>query len=211
MQFDAQASGEGTFLVLDQRSNLAAPATPTQARWSLKGQSPAIYYFVISGEVAFPTSDGRMKTGRLELSASSDLILPVTSLRGWGIFYSSTADDALGLQDPQFTFVGARVNILTVRVLLPSAGQRLRRGKEAAIEWEVQTASPLVSQRLLISLDGGESFAVLAASLPGDTRNFVWTVRGDLEKTKRALIQVVVTDANGASVEAVSEQMFRIK
>jgi hypothetical protein len=87
VQFDPQASGKGTSLVLVQGSNLAAPATPTQARWSLKGQSPAICFFVISGEVAFPMSDARMETGRRELSASSDLTLPVTSLRGWGSLF----------------------------------------------------------------------------------------------------------------------------
>lgn len=83
IQFDAQASGEATFLVLDRSSNLAAPANPTQARWSLKGQSTAIYLFSISGEVEVPTLKGHELAG-LDFQAVSDLSLPITSLRGSG-------------------------------------------------------------------------------------------------------------------------------
>ncbi len=194
IQFDVQASGEATFLVLDQRSNLAAPATPTQARWSLKGQSPAIYYFVITGDVEFPKSNGGFERGRLEFNASADLDLPVTSLNGWGGFHPP--------RDP---------NDIRGKVLSPSSGQKLRRGRDLIIEWEAKSVLPLVSQVAELSADGGESFIVIAPSLGGDIRSFTWNVPVSFLKTKRALIKIVATDTNGASGEGLSAGDLRIK
>ncbi len=212
IQFDVQASGEATFLVLDQRSNLAAPATPTQARWSLKGQSPAIYYFVITGDVEFPKSNGGFERGRLEFNASADLDLPVTSLNGWGGFHPPRdPNDIRGGEDPGFWFTATRVDAPVVKVLSPSSGQKLRRGRDLIIEWEAKSVLPLVSQVAELSADGGESFIVIAPSLGGDIRSFTWNVPVSFLKTKRALIKIVATDTNGASGEGLSAGDLRIK
>lgn len=125
IHFDSQASGEGIFLVLDQRSS-TPPASPTKASWSLRGQSPSIYYFVITGDVEFPTKGGGTEKGILELSASSELTLPITSLRGWGQFHSSSKPkDGRGAQDPIFDFTARRLDVVS-----SNANRKLRRGND---------------------------------------------------------------------------------
>jgi hypothetical protein len=198
-------------LVLDQRSS-TPPATSTEASWSLRGQSPTIYYFVITGDVEFPTSDGGTEKGILELSASSDLILPITSLRGWGQFHSSSKpNDGRGAEDPAFDFTARRLEGLTVKVVSPNANRKLRRGKDVNIEWEIESAFPVTSQELLASLDGGENFLMIASLADGQARSFKWTVPESLPKTKKALIKVVATDVNGAVADGLSVGNLRIK
>lgn len=212
LQFDAQASGEGVFLSLDPVSNPGHPPAPTRGMWVLNGQSPAIYYFVIAGDVEFPISEGGREKGRIELSASSDLTLPITSLRGWGQFHSSNSpNDGRGSQDPIFDFTATRVEKLIVQLVSPVSTRKLRRGKDVKIEWEVQSAFPLASQKILVSVDGGDSFVEIAPSLGGEARSFTWTLPETLPKTKRALIKIVATDINGASAEGMSARTLRIK
>ena len=212
LRFDAQASGEGTFSSLDSSSDLARQFTPTRALWRLRGQSTAIYFFSISGQAELPTIDGGRELAGLDFQAVSDLSLPITSLRGSGQYHPPRdPDDARGNEDPTFEFTGKRVNELIVQLLLPNSGERLRRGKEASIEWEVQTELPLASQRVLISLDGGDNFNVIAPSVDGDARRFIWAVPEDMPRTKKALLKVVAIDQFGQSAEGLSTQTFRIK
>jgi hypothetical protein len=212
LRFDAQASGEGTFSSLDFSSDRARQLTPTKALWRLRGQSTAIYFFGISGQAELATINGGRELAGLDFQAVSDLFLPITSLRGSGQYHPPTdPDDTRGNEDPTFDFTGKRVNALIVQLLLPNSGERLRRGKEARIEWEIQTDLPLASQKVLISLDGGDNFIVIAPTVDGDARRFVWAVPEDMPRTKKALLKVVATDQFGESAEGLSAQTFRIK
>jgi hypothetical protein len=212
LRFDAQASGEGTFSSLDSGSDLAGQLPPTKALWRLRGQSTAIYFFGISGQVELPTINGGRELAGLDFQAVSDLFLPITSLRGSGQYHPPRdPDDTRGNEDPTFDFTGKRVNALIVQLLLPNPGERLRRGKQARIEWEVQTALPLASQKVLISLDGGDNFIVIASSVDGDSRSLVWAVPEDMSRTKKALFKVLAIDQSGESAEGLSAQTFRIK
>lgn len=211
LQFDAQASGEGAFLSLDPVSVMGPPPTVTKATWSLRGRSPAIYYFVIAGDVEFQTTDGAIEKGRLELSASSDFTLPINSLRGWAQFHSSsTPNDGRGSNDPIFDFTAERIEKLSVQVMSPASGQRLRRGKDVRIEWTVNSALPVSTQEVLISVDGGDSFIVIASGLGAEVRDFSWTLPENINKTKKALIKVVATDNGGNNTEGTTGT-FRIK
>lgn len=212
LRFDAQASGEGTFSSLDSGASLTGQITPTKALWRLRGESPTIYFFVISGQVELPAMDGGRELAGLDFQAVADRSIPITSLRGWGQYHPPRdPDDARGNEDPTFDFTGKRVNALIVRLLSPNSGERLRRGKEAKIEWEIQTAVPLASQKVLVSLDGGDRFIVIASSVDGDARSFVWTVPEEMPRTKKALFKVVATDQLGESAAGLSAQTFRIK
>jgi hypothetical protein len=212
LRFDAQASGEGTFLSLDSTSDLERQFTPTKALWRLRGQSTAIYFFSISGQAELPAINGGRELAGLDFQAISDLSLPITSLRGWGQYHPPRdPDDARGSEDPTFDFTGKRVNEVIVQLLLPNSGRRLRRGKEAIIEWAVQTDLPLASQTVLISLDGGDNFIVIAPFVDGNARRFVWAVPEEMPRTKKALLKVVAVDQFGQSAEGLSAQIFRIK
>jgi hypothetical protein len=168
IQFDSQASGKGTFLVLDQRSS-TPPATPTKASWSLRGQSPAIYYFVITGAVEFPTSGGGTEEGILELSASSDLILPITSLRGWGQFHSSSKpNDGRGARDPTFDFTARRLDCLPVKVIATDTNATVAEGFSARRPSIKYLSQRILTQqtRFLKSKEKRESAILTAQSRP---------------------------------------------
>lgn len=116
LQLDAQASGEGALLSLDPLSSKGTSPATTKCTWRLRGQSSEIYYFVIEGEIEFPATEGGIEKGRLELSASSDLTLPIKSLRGWGKYHSSnTPNDGRGGDDPIFNFRAVRIEKLSVQ------------------------------------------------------------------------------------------------
>jgi hypothetical protein len=130
VQFDAQGSGEGALLSLDTVSAKGPLPTATKATWSLRGQSSDIYYFVITGEVEFPTTEGGIEKGTLDLSASSDVALPINALRGWGQFHSaSSPNDGRGGNDPIFDFTAVRIEKQSVHVIPPSSVQKTGRRK----------------------------------------------------------------------------------
>lgn len=212
LQFDAQTSGEGAFLSLDPIPVAGATPTQTKATWSLRGQSSAIYYFVIAGDVEFPTSRGGIERGRLELSASSDLVLPISSLRGWGQFHSANEpQDGRGAADSTFGFTATRAQEFSVRITSPVPGQKLLRGKEVMIEWVVQSPLPIDSQEVLLSTDAGSNFIVIASALGGSVRDFAWTLPDNIPRTKKALIKVVAIDNSNNNAEGITTGALRIK
>ena len=135
-QFDAQGSGEGALLSLDPVPARGLSPTETKATWRLRGQSSDIYYFVITGEVEFPTSEGGIEKGTLDLSASSDLTIPINALRGWGQFHSSSSpNDGLGgANDPIFGFKAVRIEKQSVNVNPPTSSHGLCGERELTIE-----------------------------------------------------------------------------
>jgi hypothetical protein len=207
--FDAQASGEGTLVGLDSGST--PQLAPTKALWRLRGQSSAIYFFSISGQVELPTIGGALELVGLDFQAVSDLTLPINRLSG-SVQYHPPREpgDTRGGEDPVLDFSGRRFDSISVQVLSPVSGEKLRRGKEARIEWEVQTASGLATQTVFVSVDGGQNFIVIA-SVDGAARSLVWVVPEDSPRTRKALFKVVAMDQLGGSGEGVSAQPLRIK
>lgn len=130
LRFDAQGSGEGALLSLDPVPANGPSPTATKVTWSLRGQSSEIYHFVITGEVEFSTVEGGLEKGTLDLSASSDVTLPINALRGWGQFHSaSSPNDGRGGNDPIFDFTAVRIEKQSVHVIPPSSAPRTGRRK----------------------------------------------------------------------------------
>ncbi len=208
LQFDAQASGEATIRLLDNRVNEVV----SKASWRVGGQSAAVYVFIINGAIEFPLGNVGREVGTIEFSASADLRLPVKSLRGQGQYHPPRdPNDLRGGEDPFFEFTATRVEPFNVKWLFPNAGERLRRGKEASLAWSVEHAAPIAAQQILLSTDNGKSFSLLSDSLPADARNFVWVIPADFPKIKKARLKIVATNADGVVVETMSESPFVIK
>jgi hypothetical protein len=66
LEFDARASGEGTFLLLDARSNLLPPAEPAKATWKRVDSSQVTF----SGEIEFPIGNVGRNPGILVFKGS---------------------------------------------------------------------------------------------------------------------------------------------
>lgn len=200
LQFDAYASGKGTFLLLDPRSNLVPPAEPTKAEWNQTASGQVSF----SGEVEFPIGNVGRQAGTLTLNGAFD---SSNSISGNVIFVDSTAD-AVTLFG---TFTAVRVQPLTVRLLSLNAGEKLRRGDWVKLEWEIQSADPIASQQLLLSIDKGRTFYPISATLAGDVRSYIWDIPETLNKTKKAFIRIVVTDEKGNTGDDLTDRMLRIK
>jgi hypothetical protein len=208
VQFRARNSGEGSFLVLDNRSSLS----PGKATWRLVGQSPAIYLFTLSGAIEFPLGNAGRETGTIDFSATSDLALPILSLSGWGQYHPPRdPNDTRGNEDPTFTFTAKRVDSLSFQILAPLAGERVRRGREIKIEWSLESTIPLASQSLWLSLDKGATFYLISPSLEPEARAYTWGIPVSLPKTKKAFLKLTAVDLNGKVIEFVSEEPFVIK
>ncbi len=208
VQFSAQNSGEGSFLVLDNRSSLS----PGKANWRLAGQSSAIYLFLLSGAIEFPLGNVGLETGTIDFSASSDLTMPILSLSGWGQYHPPRdPNDTRGNEDPSFTFTAKRLNSLTFQILSPLDGERVRRGREIKIEWNLESMVPLASQSLWLSLDKGATFYLISPSLEPEARAFTWSIPVSLPKTKKAFLKLIAVDQNGKTIESLSEKSFFIK
>ena len=208
VQFSAENSGEGSFLVLDSRSSLR----PAKAKWRLAGQSSAIYLFILSGTIEFPIGNVGLETGTIDFSASSDLTTPILSLSGWGQYHPPRdPNDTRGNEDPTFTFTAKRVDSLSFQILSPPAGERVRRGREIKIEWSLESTVPLASQSLWLSLDKGATFYLISPSLEPQARAFNWTPPVSLPKTKKAFLKLVAVDQNGKTIESLDGSSFFIK
>ena len=208
LQFDAQAAGEGTFRLLDNRLS----EVTTKASWQPGGQSPAIYVFIINGIIEFPLGNVDREVGTIEFSATADLLLPIKSLRGQGQYHPPRdPNDTSGREDPFFEFRATRVDTFNVQLLFPNAGERLRRGKEANIAWTVEHTTPIAAQQILLSTDNGRSFSLIASPLDAEARNFVWAIPTNFPKIKKARIKIVVINTRGIIAETVSEKTFLIK
>ncbi len=68
LQFDADASGDGTYLLLDSRSSLLPPAEPSKAGWKLVASNRV----TISGEIEFPIGNVGRNAGTLTFKGVFD-------------------------------------------------------------------------------------------------------------------------------------------
>ena len=68
LQFDANAQGRGTFLLLDSASSLNAPAEPTKAEWAV----PRPHQVTFSGAIEFPIGNVGRDPGTLVFKGAFD-------------------------------------------------------------------------------------------------------------------------------------------
>lgn len=66
LEFNAVASGKGTYLLLDDRSNLLPPPESAQAEWKQVGRRQVR----VSGEIEFPIGNVGRNAGTLTLQGS---------------------------------------------------------------------------------------------------------------------------------------------
>jgi hypothetical protein len=119
------------------------------------------------------------------------------------------AEFAEGLSAP-FTIV---VPELKVKVTVPNGGQTVKVGDKFKIQW---TRSGISAQAIEVSTNGGRTFTsiVKTPTLPVCASDYEWTVPASLipagSNSVSAIIRVIVTDANGNSVNDVSDRPFTI-
>ena len=99
---------------------------------------------------------------------------------------------------------------LTVNVTRPNGGERLYTGTGYRIEWTTSGGAPLTSFDVLLSTNGGTSFAPVpgCSALPGTARNCLWVNPGPATTAGR--IRVVARDNASATATDTSDANFII-
>ncbi|MGH9767471.1 MAG: discoidin domain-containing protein [Blastocatellia bacterium] len=103
-----------------------------------------------------------------------------------------------------------------ITLLNPAPGTSLAPNKPALISWSTSqpTSQParMKKYQIRFSLDGGASYPMVIAELPGHVNRYQWVIPKDLPVTKRARVRLMIKGVNesgGASVD-FSKQDLRI-
>jgi hypothetical protein len=109
LEFDAKASGEGTFLLLDAGSNLLPPAEPTKASWKRLDSNQVTF----SGEIEFPIGNVGRNPGILVFKGRLE---SQTSISGSVAFFAQGQNP----NDPKA--VPAKMGRFTAKRMVPARG-----------------------------------------------------------------------------------------
>ncbi|MCS6885376.1 MAG: sialidase family protein [Acidobacteriota bacterium] len=119
-----------------------------------------------------------------------------------GILLQADESTMLPLQPVLVTLSGVGLDEERPRISLlsPRGGEKLVAGQTAQIIWQAQDNTAIALQELLFSSDGGRNYVSIAR--PEGVRSYLWQVPAT--KTRRARIQLIVTDVAGnkSSVES---------
>ncbi len=98
----------------------------------------------------------------------------------------------------------------TVKLLAPLGGEKLRAGTPLIVNWESTDDRAVTSHEVLLSADGGQTYASVSTALSGATKSFVYHIPDTHKRVKNARIKVVARDGAGNSGEDTSTD-FLIK
>ncbi|MEW6735348.1 MAG: Ig-like domain-containing protein [Acidobacteriota bacterium] len=99
----------------------------------------------------------------------------------------------------------------TVQVISPKGGEVVRSGEQLTISWQTTDNVSVRSQRIALSLDGGQTFPTTVASELGPTvASFNFTIPETLQSTS-ARIEVSAVDTSGLTGRGVSAANFTIE
>jgi uncharacterized membrane protein len=101
-------------------------------------------------------------------------------------------------------------NAPAVTVMSPNGGEAVISGDTFMIRWTSTDNVGVVSQDILLSVDGGATFnQVIVTGLAGTANSFVWNVPAGLN-TSTARVRVVARDASGNMGSDTSDNNFTI-
>ncbi|MGH9930555.1 MAG: hypothetical protein ACREA9_15190 [Pyrinomonadaceae bacterium] len=210
IQFDAEPSGTGKFLLLDQTSSLNA-IVPAQAGWSAAAKDAATE-IRIWGPIEFPIGNVGRETGKVTLIGTLGSPNAISGSATFiNIAASQPAKKGSFVARREMSGVASLSQAPSVVLLSLNSGEAVLRKKRVSIEWSVRAPGIIVSQQILLSVDQGVSFTPLTPLLDGQQRSFSWRVSDSLRKTSKALLKIVVTDEKGHHGEALTNRTFRIK
>lgn len=128
----------------------------------------------------------------------------------WQHYEDSSGADGEGGTDTQHAIApGVRSDFPNVLVASPSGGERLAGGDDFTVLWTAPNA-PGFGQTLLLSTDGGFSFAVIADNIPSNVQSYHLTV--PLVSTTGGRIRLLAIDPGGPhnTLVATSQGDFSI-
>lgn len=145
------------------------------------------------------------------------LFLPPADLSTTTCRIRVTALDGAGNQgedasDADFTINPADETPPQVQIVFPNGGEVLKGGQIVTFQWLSSDNRQVTRQDVRLSTDGGATFSVeVGSGLSGDVQRFDFEIPRRTLKTKRARLQVLVTDEAGNQATDVSDADFKIK
>lgn len=200
IQFDALGSGTGTFLLLDEVSNLNPPPTFKKAEW--KAETAA--QFTLAGDVEFPIGNVGIDAGTLHFDGAMNTADSI----GGTVTFTGKATSQITKSG---SFTGKRLEAPRLRLLSLNKGKKVKRGRVVNIEWQFEGASAVRQHQLSLSLDAGETFIPLSPIIEDGANRYEWIVAATQAKSKVALVRITVIDETSAVSFDVCDKTFRIK
>jgi hypothetical protein len=80
----------------------------------------------------------------------------------------------------------------TIRLLDPTPGMSLSANKPALILWSTSAPTRMSKYQIRVSTDGGASYPMVIAELPGYVNQYYWAIPKNLPGTKRAQIRLMI-------------------
>jgi hypothetical protein len=113
------------------------------------------------------------------------------------------------ISDGSFRITSSESIPPSVTVAFPNGGEVLMAGGTYVLTWDARDNVCIASQDLYYSSDGGATFSLIAANVPGEVRSYSWTV--PTVGTTAGRIKVVVRDAAGNQASDLSDGNFTVQ
>jgi hypothetical protein len=161
-------------------------------------------------------SDGVPQGGEFRVSTYTTLHQQFSSVAATGVREFVVAWESNGQDGSGFGVFGQRIDSggdqipPSVTVTAPNGGERLFTGLSYPLQWTASDETALSSFDVLVSADGGGTFAPIAdcQGLPGAARRCLWLAPGPPSAT--ALVRVRAQDTSGNSALDDSDAVFSI-
>ncbi|HMV82007.1 MAG TPA: discoidin domain-containing protein [Blastocatellia bacterium] len=97
-------------------------------------------------------------------------------------------------------------------LLAPNAGARLTTEQTMLISWSMLHATPMAKYQIRLSTDGGASYPIVIAELPGYANQYQWLIPRNFSVASRAAVRLLVkgTDTQNRTGVAYSPQDLRV-
>lgn len=83
-----------------------------------------------------------------------------------------------------------------VNLISPDPGSRLTTDKPILIAWSVPQIESIANYQIRLSTDGGASYPILIADLPGSANQFQWLIPRNIPESNRSSIRFMVKVAD---------------
>jgi hypothetical protein len=121
----------------------------------------------------------------------------------------AAGNEASDISNANFRISSTESTPPSVTVTFPNGGEVLTAGGIYVLTWDARDNVCVASQDLSYSANGGATFSLIAATVPGSVRSFSWPA--PTTGTIAGRMKVVVRDAAGNQAEDLSDSNFTVQ
>jgi uncharacterized protein (TIGR03437 family) len=100
-------------------------------------------------------------------------------------------------QGAKFDITVLSNNAPRVMMLAPTAADRLVINRQLTLSWATETTAQIAAYQIRLSTDGGASYPMVIANLPGSASQYQWLVPQSFNDLRRAQVRLMVVAVDG--------------